>query len=118
MGDELAADFRGTYACVQARCTEAGIGVTLAINEGADVTKERRQVDCSPLAPPRGKGIKTDDAPCQFMCAFAHGDAVPAQCAFGKALAPWPAFFDRARHTESASAAFERLGRFDAQGLE
>ena len=87
--------------------------MALAINEGANVIKEVRQVDFRPLAPPGGKGIETDEATCEFMCAFPNGDAVPAEFAFGQALATWAEFLDDACHKETADTAVERLGRVD-----
>jgi hypothetical protein len=118
VGEELAAHFGGTYACRQAPGAEPRIGWTLAINDGADVLEQMRHVDCSPRAPPSGQGIETDDATCEFMRALANGDAVPARFAFGKALAPWPEFLDRACQKAPAGAACERLGRVDTPGLE
>jgi hypothetical protein len=95
-----------------------GIGLTLAIHKSADVLEERRQVHFGPLAPPRGKRIETAEATGEFMHAFANREAIPAQFAFSPALAAGPEFFDRARHKESARAAFKHFGRVDKQHLE
>jgi hypothetical protein len=118
LGDELAAHFGGASTCIQALGAELGIGLALAIHEGADVIESMGEVDFSPLAPPSGKGIETEEATGEFMGAFAHGDTVPAQVTFGKALATWAECLDCARQKEPARAAFERLGRFAKQGFE
>jgi hypothetical protein len=118
LGDELVADRSGAYTCIQTWGAELGLVVTLAINDSSDVIEERRPVHCGPLAPPSGKGLETNEATFEFMRAFSHGAPVPAQCAFGKALATWAEFLACARHKEPAGAALERLGRVDKQRLE
>ena len=118
MGDELTAHFRGTEARIQALGAKLRVGLTLAIDEGGEFLKEVGQVGFGSLAPASREGIETDEATVEFMGAFANGDAIPAQFAFGPALAPRAEFLDRPCHEETAGAAFERLGRIDKQCFE
>jgi hypothetical protein len=118
LGDELTAHFSGAEAGRHALGAKLWSGLTLAIDDSGDILKEVRPVDFSSLTPPRAQGIETDAATVEFMGAFANGDAIPAQFAFGPALPTGAEFLDRTGHKETAGAACERRGRVDKQGLE
>ena len=92
-----------------------GIVLTLAIDDVSEVIEQMGQVDFGSLAPASRKGIETDEATVEFVHAFSNGDAVPAQFAFGLALAAGAELFDSAGHEKPSGAAFERRGRFDKE---
>ena len=115
LGHELTTPFSGTQAGVQALGAEVGIVLTLAIDDVSEVIEQMGQVDFGSLAPASRKGIETDEATVEFVHAFSNGDAVPAQFAFGLALAAGAELFDSAGHEEPSGAAFERRGRFDKE---
>src|SRR5207244_7784162 len=66
----------------------------------------------------RTEVIQTNDAVLQFTGAFANSLAVPAQFAFGAALAARPKFGDCASDKQATGTAFQGLGSLDEQCFE
>jgi hypothetical protein len=117
LGDQLASDFRGAQASIEAPRAKLGVSLALAINQGLDIGEQGGPMVFHALPATGRKGIQTGEAAFQLMGAFADRHAAPAEVAFRTPLAPWPQFLDRPGHKEPASAAFEGLSRFYEQGL-
>ena len=116
--DQLPADFRRTQAGRETVGTALGVGLTLAIDNGADVWQQVREMGFHPLATACRKGIEAGEPALQFVGPFAHGHPAPPEFAFRTPLSPGPQFFDGAGHKQPSGTALECLRRLNKQRLD
>src|SRR5499426_2412441 len=116
--NELTADFGGTQAGREPRRTKLRVGLTLAIDDGFDISEEGGQVIFCALAPTGRKGIETPEPALQLMAAFADSHTTPAEFTFCAPLPTYAQFFDSTRHKEPSGTSFQRPSCINKEGLE
>ena len=70
--NELTSDFGGTQAGIEPRRAKLRVGLTLAIDDGFDISEQGGQVIFYALATTGRKGIETPEPALQLMAAFAR----------------------------------------------
>jgi len=115
--DQVSAHFRRAPARIETAGPALGVGLTLAIDNGADVEQQVREMDFHRLATARRKGLEAGEPTLQFRRPCANGHTAPPEFTFCAPLAPSPQFFAGAGHKQPSGTALEGLRRFDAQRL-
>lgn len=118
LGDELAADFRGTQTGREPGRATLRVRLTLAIDAGFDIGSQGRQVSCHRLTTTRCEGIQTRETTFHLMRALTDSHSAPAEFSFRAPLPAWPQFCDRPCHKEPAGAPGEGSRCFHEQDLE
>src|SRR5262249_39126488 len=116
--DELTSDFGGTESGIESRRAKLRVGLTLAIDDGFEISEEGGQVIFGALAPTGRKGIETPAPALQLMAAFADSHTAPAEFTFCAPLSAYAQFCDGTRHKEPAGTAFQRPGCVNKENLE
>ncbi len=100
--DELAADLGGAEARVEPLGVESGVGLALAVDEGADIVAQTWEALFGAPASAPGEGVEAADAAVQFVRGLADGDAAPAEFTLGAALAAGAEQTHGSGHEEAA----------------
>ena len=116
--DQLPADFRRAQAGRETVGAALWVGLTLAIDNGADIGQQVREMVFHPLAPTCSKGIEAGEPALQFVGPFANGHTAPPEFAFRAPLSPGSQFFDGAGHKQPSGTALERFRHLDEQRLD
>jgi hypothetical protein len=116
--NELTSDFGGTQAGIEPRRAKLRVGLTLAIDDGFDISEQGGQVIFYALATTGRKGIETPEPALQLMAAFADSHTAPTEFTFCAPLPTYAQFFDGTRHKEPAGTSFQGPGCINKEGLE
>src|SRR5262249_60258848 len=104
-------DDRRTAAGIQALGSKAGVGLTLAIDEGFDVLQQVGEPFFGSVSSTLGESIQADNAAVQLVHALDNRVPIPTKCLFGMPLATPSEEFHSAGHEEPAVAALQGAGR-------
>ncbi len=111
--DQLPAHFRRSEPGVEARGAKVGVGLALPIDNRLDIGQELRQMLLGAFAAAQREGIQAGHSAVEFAQPLTDRLAIPAEGAFGEALAPGSKFLDGTGEKASAVGSFERLGSLD-----
>jgi hypothetical protein len=100
--DELAADLGGAEAGEQPLRVEGGVGLALAVDQGADVVEQAGETLLNAPASPAGEGVEAANATVKFVHGLANGDAAPTEFTLSAALAAGAEDTHGASHEEAA----------------